>query len=166
MDFTNSTTDTISAARSSATANQTKLARRYDARLTELTDVECRTLQSALTRRMDGANLPPVPRQKILLVSHADQWLEVFAEPHVDVCHVARPHIRHVELATRCDELVELLMPRCYRPLYWPGKVRWAGLVRPVKLTDYLRREQEILFMDSLDAINGRKGARRHVRCM
>ena len=69
-------------------------------------------------------------RERILLVTHSDGWLEVFAGPGVLVHHATM-------LATtpagevKAEAVLEEQLPRSYRELYEPGNRRYAGLARP-----------------------------------
>ncbi len=84
----------------------------------------------------------PLPqRQKVLVVLHADGFVEVFGERHVDVHIVNRLHVEDEDAsqANLLDAYHEGTMPWCYRQLYWPNKLRAVGLVEkrtPEKMLD------------------------------
>ncbi len=71
-------------------------------------------------------------RQPILILSHADGFLEVFGERHVDV-HIARlPTASSAEGERQAEEVAELLLPLRYRPLFRADLLRKNGTTRPL----------------------------------
>ena len=76
------------------------------------------------------------PREAVLVVMHADGWVEVFAEKNV-VVHIATfPCVYSAKVANAAEQYVELMMPWRYRKLYWPVKLRAADTVRKATLED------------------------------
>ena len=69
---------------------------------------------------------PPPRREKVLVVLHSDGWVEVYAERHIDVKVVQKLHTidESAEMATLLDEYIETTIPKCYRDLYVPVKLR------------------------------------------
>jgi hypothetical protein len=78
---------------------------------------------------LDGASLPLVvtpTRQKCLVVLHADGWVEVYGERSLSVKIVQRIAVSAAEDADTADQLIDLALPRGWRNLYWPMKLRAA----------------------------------------
>lgn len=65
---------------------------------------------------------------------HSEGWVEVYGEPHVDVQIVNRLHVEGEsgDLATVVDEYMESTLPRSYRGLHWPSKLRAIGNVEKI----------------------------------
>ncbi len=101
---------------------------------------------------------PRPARVKVLVVLHAGGWVEAYAKSHVDVRIVNRLSVEGdtSELATLVDEYTTATLPRCYRPLFWPNKLRAIGnleYITPATALDTLyqlsvlrglRREREV----------------------
>jgi hypothetical protein len=72
-------------------------------------------------------------RERVLVVLRSNGWVEVYARRTVDVRVVNRIHATgDSETAHALDRLVELQLPKCYRRLYFPVRLRGAGQVRKV----------------------------------
>jgi hypothetical protein len=98
------------------------------------------TISATTTRRKP---LACKERVKVLVVLHANGWAEVYADDHVDVRVVNRLFVENEDamLANTIDAYMEGTMPRTYRNLYWPRKLRATGLcekVTPEKALDSL----------------------------
>ncbi|QEG34441.1 hypothetical protein [Bythopirellula goksoeyrii] len=71
-------------------------------------------------------------RAAVLILSHSDGHLEVFAERHIDV------HLQRVPMADTipgerlAEEVVEKLLPPRYRQLFWADKLRAVGSTGPL----------------------------------
>ena len=82
---------------------------------------------------------PPRPeRVKVLAVLHSDNWVEIYADKHVDVAIVNRVHAINPASANLVDQVLELSIPRCYRRLYEPVNLRAADKCRKVTAEDVL----------------------------
>ena len=77
---------------------------------------------------------PRPARVKVLVVLHADGLVEVYGDSHLDVHCVNRLFVEgeRGDLSTAIDEYTTAAMPRCYRDLYWPNKLRAAGNVEKI----------------------------------
>jgi hypothetical protein len=64
----------------------------------------------------------------------ADGWVEVYGEKNLDVHIVQRLDAgdEDADLANSIDRFHEGKMPRSYRSLYWPGKLRAFDQCRSV----------------------------------
>jgi hypothetical protein len=91
---------------------------------------------SSLPMQVSSCPLPPqqrtLPRPKVLIVLHSDGWVEAYAEKNVDVHIVQRLHITNPVNVNLADEYIESTVPRCYRDLYWPVKLRAISQCRLV----------------------------------
>lgn len=86
----------------------------------------------------------PRRRERVLVVTRADGFVEVFGNRNVDVHIVNRLHVEDErgDLSTRIDEYLTETLPRPYRELYWPSKRRKVGnveCVTPERALDTLR---------------------------
>lgn len=79
---------------------------------------------------MDDNKNPP-KREQVLICLHADQFVEVFAEKHIDVKIVSVPDCPGSEALA--EDTLELMLPQRWRRLYWPAKVRAVAMHRPLK---------------------------------
>lgn len=77
---------------------------------------------------------PPRPREKVLVVLHADGFVEVFGKENIDVHIARRLHVENErgDLSTLLDEYTTATMPRCYRGLYMPNKCREIGNIESI----------------------------------
>lgn len=96
-------------------------------------------------------------RSAILVVLHADGWIEVYGQPYVDVHMAVMPHTTTPEGERAAEEYLDTILARRYRDLYWPGLRRAADLVRSVSPSDIARRDWELELLTTLD----RTGLRR-----
>jgi len=73
-------------------------------------------------------------RERVLVVLHSDGWVEVYARRNVDVRIVNRLHVTGGDAMTAhiLDALVECELPKCYRWLYYPRRLRDVGQVRRI----------------------------------
>lgn len=91
------------------------------------------------TSSMDCTNRRS-PRQKVLILSHPDGYLQVYGEPSLDV-HVARIPVAHsVEAEFHAEAVVEMLLPMRFRQLLTtvypiPGTKSVRGPLRTVGTT-------------------------------
>jgi hypothetical protein len=78
----------------------------------------------------------PAPRErvKVLVMLRADGWVEVYGEKNLDVHIVQRLNAgaEDAALANNIDRFHERTMPRAYRALHWPGKLRAFDQCRTV----------------------------------
>ncbi|QDS97704.1 hypothetical protein [Adhaeretor mobilis] len=71
-------------------------------------------------------------RQHVLIVAHADGYLEVFGEKNLDI-RISNIPLAHSREAERiAEDALELSLPRCYRQLYFPGKRRATATLMPL----------------------------------
>lgn len=72
-----------------------------------------------------------VRRQPVLIALHGDGFVECFAEKNIDF-HVERvPYCPGDEVLA--EDTFEQRLPRRYRDLFWPGKLRASAMNRPLK---------------------------------
>ena len=89
------------------------------------------------TRKPRQRPRPTRPREKVLIVMHPNGLIEVYAE-NVDVHFVNRLDVGNEwpQLANLIDVYHENKMPRPYRNLFWPNKLRGIGLLEKITLED------------------------------
>jgi len=71
-------------------------------------------------------------REKVLVVAHADNHLEIFAAKHVDVKIVRCPASFTDEMKGMAEDFVEQTLPPAWRSLYFPGFCRKSEMLRPL----------------------------------
>lgn len=72
------------------------------------------------------------PRQNVLILSHHDSFIEVFAERNTDV-HIARvPQGFTLEGERQADQIAEGRLPRRYRQLWRADRLRATGSTHPL----------------------------------
>ena len=98
----------------------------------------------------------PAPRQAVLVLAHADGWLEVFAEPNIDVRIAMVPTTGTIAGESLAEQVVDLALPRRYRDLHWPGKLRAADRLRVLRPSELLHRDHELALLRGLNAIEQR----------
>ncbi len=84
-----------------------------------------------------------VPRQAVLVVMLPDGGVEAYAERHVDVHFINRLDAGREDgdLANMVDAYLESTLPRPFKELYWPNKLRGTGVherVTPERAADAL----------------------------
>lgn len=84
-------------------------------------------------------------RRKVLVVMHADNWVEVYAAKDVDVHMSCKPSASTAEAGVLAERYLEATLPRGYADLYCPGNRRNADKCRRVTaqslLANYYDRE-------------------------
>ena len=82
---------------------------------------------------MDSNRSTRAPRQGVLVLSHPDGHLEVFAEKCTAV-HIARvPTAGSSEAERQSEDVTHWLLPRRYRDLHRADRLRATGTTRPLK---------------------------------
>ncbi|WP_442485599.1 hypothetical protein [Aeoliella sp. SH292] len=94
----------------------------------------------------------PIP-QPVLLLAHADGWLEVFAERHIQAKIVMVPSTGSLTGELLAEQYLDATLPHRYRDLHWPGKLRAADRLRTVRPSDLMRREHDLAILQGLDGI-------------
>ena len=92
--------------------------------------------------------------RKVLITSHGDGFLEVFAEPRVDV-HIERVPVSNTKVgAITAEKILEHRLPVRFRALYWPGKAFKTGHTRPLT-ADTLQHSLFITdFVGAIDSLS------------
>ena len=104
----------------------------------------------AVDGRPDGQRPPRPPRVKVLVVLHSDSWVECYADKTVDVHIVQRLHVENDASVHLVDLYLEGLLPKCYRRLHWPVKLRAADQCRKVTPEMMLERRWNLDFLAAL----------------
>ncbi|MCO6047951.1 hypothetical protein NG895_28950 [Aeoliella sp. ICT_H6.2] len=105
--------------------------------------------------QQNGPPAPP-PRQAVLVLAHADGWLEAFAERNIDVLIVMVPTTGTVAGEVVAEEFLDQTLPLRYRDLHWPIKRRAADKLRIVRPSDLVRRQHDLALLQGLDAVEQR----------
>ena len=71
-------------------------------------------------------------REAVLIVMHADNYVEVFGEKHVNVRVVRCPAASSDKSHITAEDVVERQLPRYWRKLYFPSNVRATANARPL----------------------------------
>lgn len=105
---------------------------------------------------------PPsrLPRQAVLIVSHPDGYVEVFADANIDV-YLARVPVAETCAGERlADECLALMLPRRYRDLHRADRLRTVGTTRPLRPK---AAHAAILAGSAISALNALDGEREEV---
>ena len=81
------------------------------------------------------------PRSKVLIILHNDGFVEVFGRDDIDVRIVNMPAI-HPAGEAFAEEYLDLILPRPYKEVHWPGMVRAVGKVDTVTPLDLTHQER------------------------
>lgn len=98
---------------------------------------------------------PPRQREKVLIAMHGDGFVEVFADKHVDACVVNVPYVPTRRGEQIADDNLHLMLPRCYRPLHSPGKLRAFEKHRKVTPEELHKRQDELAILRACDDLLG-----------
>ena len=80
-------------------------------------------------------NKPPrKPRQRtrVLVVLSSNGFVELFADKNVDFHVAQRLHVETIEAERLADDLLDITIPKPFRNLFFPGKLRATGLVEKI----------------------------------
>ena len=80
-------------------------------------------------------------REHVLVVLHADGFVEVFTERHVDVHIAIMPYMSNPEGEILAEEYFEHCLPQRHRDLYWPNRRRAVEQVRCITPQDHADRQ-------------------------
>jgi len=80
---------------------------------------------------MDNNKKRP-PREAVLIVLHADNFVEVFGKKNVNVRIVRCPASFSDGMAIVAEDVVERMLPHYWRKLYFPANVRATANARPL----------------------------------
>lgn len=107
---------------------------------------------------MESISTTPIPRQRVLVVLHADGFVEVFADDSTAVHIGIMPHVAP-EGERLAAEFFEGRLPLVYRTLYAPGMRRACDMVRTIRPSDIARQRLELGVLRACDRhIPNRKG--------
>ena len=88
-------------------------------------------------------------RHKVLLVLHADGFIEAYADrDHVDVRTVVMPHVPGGEILA--EEYMELTLPRVYRDIFFPLNRRAVDNVRKLAPSQIVQQQLDREFLSTL----------------
>jgi len=99
----------------------------------------------------------PLPRrEKVLVVMHADGWVEAYADKNVDVRIVQRLHSSDDsgEMAELLDIYTEASLPKCYRNLFVPINLRAQDQCRLVTPDAEAERLENLYYLRELQTLN------------
>lgn len=87
--------------------------------------------------QFDECSHSPQPRQPVLVLVHADHFVEVFGPLHVDVLFRDVPFIGTAAGEIQSEHYIEASIPLRYRHFYWPDcrrAIHMPRLVTPASL--------------------------------
>lgn len=93
------------------------------------------------------------PREPVLVLVHADGFLEVFAGKHVDVRVLNVPYIGTPEGEIEAERFIETTVPLRYRELYWPDLRRAMHMPRLVTPTSIAETRLNIELLKAIQNI-------------
>ena len=76
------------------------------------------------------------PQEKVLIVGHADGYLELFGPEHITAKIVRCPVAFNAEMETMAEDFLELSLPPVWRSLFFPGYCRASAMLRPLLPTE------------------------------
>lgn len=99
---------------------------------------------------------PPPRREKVLVMLSADGFVQVYAERNIDVKIVQRLHTldESAEMATLLDEYIETTLPRCYRDLFVPVKLRAQDQCRVITPEQEADKIEGLYYLRELQALD------------
>lgn len=101
---------------------------------------------------MDCSKLRP-SRERVLIVSHPDGHLEVFAEKNV-IVRIERVPVAHSRDAERiAEDFLERSLPPVWRDMYFPGNRRATGTATPLFPSKIRDANQIERLLDSLNGL-------------
>ena len=95
-------------------------------------------------------------REKVLILrgeGDTGPWMEVYGPKYLDVHVRAVPHIASRSGEELALDFVEATLKRPYRDLYWPGNLRWQGVVETVKPSDIIDAYYHRQLIRDLDTV-------------
>ena len=107
---------------------------------------------SSPTHAATATAVPIVPprqaREKVLIVAHADGWIEAFAEHHVDVRLETMPYgCGSVEGELMAEEWFERQLSRPFRNIFCPGLRTTLGKPLSALPSDIAKREYDLALL-------------------
>lgn len=81
------------------------------------------------------------PRAKVLIVLHHDGFVEAFGRDDVDVKIVQMPAMPMAG-ESLAEEYLDLILPKSYRAVHWPGMVRAVGKMDTITPQDLTHQER------------------------
>jgi len=98
---------------------------------------------------------PPArpPRQPVLILAHADGWVEAFGNRNIDIHIAMAPAMDSPEGRIAAEAYLDNTLPHRYRGLYVPGNLRAADLLREVHPSDIADRNWRLSMLNVLDRV-------------
>ncbi len=95
-------------------------------------------------------------RESVLIVAHADGYVEAFARKNVDVRIVQMPSVapRNEPLA---EQYLEENLPQRYRKVYFPNLRRAADMVRRVAVVNLFQKHFDLALLAGLNRAGEKK---------
>ena len=101
---------------------------------------------------------PPPRREQVLVIAHHDNWIECFAERHIDVRIVMMPYVGiDATGEILAEQWLEQSIPECYRNIYFPGNLRAAAKIETILPSKIAWRNAEMSFLRLLNTMANQK---------
>jgi len=74
----------------------------------------------------------PQKRTRVLVVLSSNGFVELFADKDVDFHVAQRLHVDTIEAERLAEDLLDITIPKSFRNLFFPGKLRATALVEKI----------------------------------
>lgn len=90
-------------------------------------------------------------RSTVLVEVHADGFVEVFGDDHVQVMVINRPSASNNTNECKVDDLIDSILPKRVQDIRWPGpNVRRTGNIQPLTVEHVKQRIKELDLLYSI----------------
>ena len=101
----------------------------------------------------------PRPRTRVLVVLSSNGFVELFAGKDVDFHVAQRLHVETIEAERMVDEYLTNALPKQYRDLFFPGKLRATGLVSSVAPGKEIEARYQLSILKGLREVRDEQAA-------
>ena len=90
-------------------------------------------------------------KSPILIVAHADRYLEAFSRDRTPIRIVQMPDVKGVEGELVAEKYLEQSLPKQFRDIYFPGYRRATHLIQPTKPSDIAGIQHGLACLAAID---------------